>query len=188
MATRTRKKSAAASETAAARAVLRSRAEQLAKPPETQMAGRRVLDILEFSLGREHYAFPADCVREVFRLTEITSLPGLPPYILGVINVRGRILSVMDIRRFLEFTSRGLTNLSTAIILQHDGMEFAVLADEVVGASTVDMDDEQLTLPTLSKKQEEYLKGITAGRIAVLDAEKLLSSTDIIIDQKSREV
>jgi purine-binding chemotaxis protein CheW len=187
MAARTRKKPAQNGNDAAARAILKSRADELARPLEERTTGTRVLDVLEFSLARERYAFPATCVREVFRLTEITSLPGLPAYILGVINVRGRILSVMDIRRFLDFADRGLSNLTTAIVLQHGGMELAVLADEVVGAYSIDMSDEQPTLPTLSKKQEEYLRGITADRIAVLDAEKLLSAPEIIVDHKSRE-
>ena len=88
---------------------------------DARSAGARLLEILEFTLGQERYAFPSSYVREVFPLTEITPLPGLPPYILGVVNVRGRILSVMDIRRLLDFGNVGLTNLNKAIILHARG-------------------------------------------------------------------
>jgi purine-binding chemotaxis protein CheW len=163
------------------RAILRSRAEELARIPETQASGAHPVEILEFTLGQEHYAFPSSCIREVFPLTEITLLPGVPSHILGVVNVRGRILSVMDIRRLLEFANVGLTNLSNAIILSSGSMELAVLADEVMGVYAIDMDDIQRTLPTLSGNREQYLMGVTIDRVVVLDAEKLLASEDLLV-------
>ena len=163
------------------RAILRSRAEEMARPPETRATGARLVEILEFTLGQERYAFRTSYVREVFSLAEITPLPGLPPYILGVVNVRGRILSVMDIRRLLEFGNVGLTNLNKAIILHHGEMELAVLADEVAGVYAVDADEGQRTLPTLSGNREEFLEGVTRDRVVVLDAAKLLASRDLLV-------
>lgn len=163
------------------RAVLHARAEELARAPEVQAGGEQLLEILEFTLGKERYAFPSSCIREVFPLTDITPLPGLPDHVLGVVNVRGRILSVMDIRRLLDFGNVGLTNLNKAIILHHKDMELAVLADDVTGVYAVDMDQGQRTLPTLSTSQETYLHGVTTDRVVVLDAEKLLASQDLLV-------
>ena len=163
------------------RAILRRRARELAKAPDAEVGGARLMEILEFSLGPERYAFQTSFVREVFPLTEITPLPGVPSYILGVVNVRGRILSVMDIRRLLEFSNVGLTNLNKAIILHNKGMELAVLADEVAGVYAVDAEEGQRGLATLSGRREEYLKGVTQDRVVVLDAEKLLASEDLLV-------
>jgi purine-binding chemotaxis protein CheW len=171
----------AADDTAAVRAVLRARAEQLAKPLDVETGGEELLEILEFSLGKERYAFPSSCVREVFPLTEITPLPGLPAHVLGVVNVRGRILSVMDIRRLLELGNIGLTNLNKAIILHHGDMEVAVLADEVTGVYAIDAEEGQRTLPTLAGTREVFLKGVTKDRVVVLDAQKLLASRDLLV-------
>jgi purine-binding chemotaxis protein CheW len=168
-------------DTASVNAILRARAEQLARPPEAEAQGTHILEILEFTLGKERFAFASSCVREVFPLTEITPLPGLPAHVLGVVNVRGRILSVMDIRRLLEFGNIGLTNLNKAIILHHGDMELAVLADEVTGVYAIDVDEGQHTLPTLSISQEAYLYGVTKDRVVVLDAEKLLASKDQLV-------
>lgn len=168
-------------EKAAVRAALRKRGEELARPLETETVGAELVQILEFTLGKERYAFPSSCVREVFPLTEITPLPGLPPHVLGVVNVRGRILSVMDIRRVLEFGNVGLTNLNKAIILHHGDMELAVLADEVTGVYAIDAEEGQRTLPTLSGNREAYLRGVTKDRVVVLDAEKLLASKDLLV-------
>jgi purine-binding chemotaxis protein CheW len=162
-------------------AVLRARARELAKPPVTEDESVRLVEIVEFTLGPEHYAFPSSTVREVFHLTEITPLPSLPPFVLGVTNVRGRILSVIDIRRLLEFGDTGLTNLNRAIILSSGGMELAVLADEVVGVYASDSDKWQKTMPTLVGKREAYLGGVTKDRVVVLDAEKLLESRDLLV-------
>jgi purine-binding chemotaxis protein CheW len=165
----------------ATRTILRNRARELARPIEARVSGAHLVEILEFTLGQERYAFSSAYVREVFPLTEITPLPGLPSHVLGVVNVRGRILSVMDIRRLLEFSNVGLTNLNKAIILHNGEMEVAVLADEVTGVYVVDMDEGQATLSTLSGNREAYLQGVTKDRVVVLDAGKLLASPDLLV-------
>jgi purine-binding chemotaxis protein CheW len=171
------------------RDVLRRRAQLLAKPLETPASRRQSLEVLEFTLSRERYAFPASYVREVFRVTEITPLPGVPSYITGVINVRGRILSVMDMRRLLDFAHIGLSNLNKAIILQHGDMELAVLADEVTGVYRIDPQEWQRTLPTLSDKQAEFLQGVSTDQVVLLDAGKMLDSRDLIVgsEQQTRD-
>ena len=96
-------------------------------------------------------------------------------------NVRGRILSVIDIRRLFDFGNAGLTNLNKAIILAKGDMELAVLADEVTGVRNVGVDNWQSTLPTLTERQGDYLLGVTKDQIVMLDAEKLLMSKDLIV-------
>ena len=58
------------------------------------MAGK----YLTFALGGESYAIPVLKVREIIRLTSITTVPQMPDYIRGVINLRGKIIPVMDLR------------------------------------------------------------------------------------------
>jgi purine-binding chemotaxis protein CheW len=168
-------------DTAHVRAVLKTRAKELARPAEAEDEDGQLVEIVEFTLGPEHYAFPSSEVQEVFHLTEITPLPSVPPFVLGVTNVRGRVLSVIDIRRLLDFGDTGLTNLNQAIILQSERMELAVLADAVVGVYASDQGKWQTTMPTLTGKREEYLRGVTAERVVVLDAEKLLGSEDMLV-------
>jgi purine-binding chemotaxis protein CheW len=163
------------------RAILKARAKELAKPPATEDESVRMVEIVEFTLGPEHYAFPSSVVREVFHLTEITPLPGLPPFVLGVTNIRGRILSIIDIRRFLEFGDLGLTNLNRAIILSSGSMELAVLADKVLGVYASDSDKWQKTMPALGGKREAFLAGVTKDRVVVFDAERLLRSRDLLV-------
>lgn len=171
---------------AATRAILKERAQELARIPEQAKTDVHLVELVEFTLGHERYAFPSFAVREVFHLTEITALPSLPPFVLGVTNVRGRIISVIDIRRMLEFGDSGLTNLNRAIILSAAGMEIAVLADDVVGVYASDADTWQTTLPTLTGKRGDYLKGVTHDRVVVFDAERLLTSEDLLVGGERR--
>jgi purine-binding chemotaxis protein CheW len=161
--------------------VLKARAKTLAKPPAQEDPSVRFVDIVEFTLGPEHYAFPSSAVREVFHLAQITPLPSVPSFVLGITNVRGRILSVVDMRRLLDLGETGLTNLNRAIIVYHQRMEIAILADEVVGVYASDSNKWQKTLPTLVGKREAFLAGVTKDRVVVIDAEKLLRSRDLLV-------
>jgi purine-binding chemotaxis protein CheW len=58
------------------------------------------LEVVEFLLAQERYGIATRCVREVLPLVELTPLPGVPPFVLGIANVRGQIVSVLDLKRF----------------------------------------------------------------------------------------
>jgi len=70
-------------------------------------------------------------VREVYPLRDFTVLPGVPTYIFGIINVRGQILPVIDIKKFFNLPEKGLGDLNRVIILYNDQMEFGILSDVV---------------------------------------------------------
>ncbi|MDA8325786.1 MAG: chemotaxis protein CheW [Nitrospiraceae bacterium] len=81
--------------------ILRKRALALAKEPEAPDSGEHI-DVLEFLLARERYAVESSYVREVWPLKDLTPVPCTPPFVLGIIGVRGRILSVLDLKKFLN--------------------------------------------------------------------------------------
>src|SRR5690349_5748300 len=112
--------------------VLRARARALAQQP-IQESEEGALDVLEFLLTYETYVIELSWVSETCPLTDLTPLPGTPPFVAGIINLRGQIMSVIDIRRFFDLPIKGLTNLNKVIILHNGEMEFGILADEVIG-------------------------------------------------------
>lgn len=163
--------------------ILRERATALAREPETEGAAQESLEVIEFLLAYETYGIESSCVREVYPLREFTPLPCTPPFVLGVINVRGQILAVIDIKKFFDLPEKGLTDLNKVIIVHNDRMEFGLLADVIVGIRHVSLSDLQPGLPTLTDVREAYLKGITTGRVVILDAEKLLSDQAIVVHE-----
>jgi purine-binding chemotaxis protein CheW len=165
------------------RAILKERAKALAREPKENEAAEAQLEIVEFLLDYERYGIESSYVREVHPLKELTPLPGTPPFVLGIINVRGRILSVVDIKKFFDLREKGLTDLNKVIILQSDEMEFGVLADVILGVRTIPLGELQPSLPTLTGIREDYLRGVTGERVVILDAEKLLSDPKMIVHQ-----
>jgi purine-binding chemotaxis protein CheW len=167
------------------RKVLKARAKALAQEPKKEgLAFKEQVEIVEFLLAYERYGIELRFVREVYPLKDLTPLPVTPPFVLGMINVRGQILSVIDIKRFFDLPEKGLTDLNKVIILHNDGMEFGILADVIIGANRIPLSDIQTSLPTLVGIREEYLKGVTRERLVILDAEKLLRDKRLIVQEE----
>ncbi|TRZ52091.1 purine-binding chemotaxis protein CheW, partial [bacterium] len=143
------------------------------------------LEIVAFRLASETYGIEAAYVREAYPLRDFTPLPGVPPFVLGIVNVRGQILSVIDLKKFFDLPAGGLGQLNKLIILWDEQMEFGILADEILGAQSIPLDSIQPAPPTVSGIGAEYLRGITAERVILLDAEKILNDEKIIVDQAS---
>ena len=167
------------------RKILKARAAILAQKPEGAAAPETRLEVLEFMLAYERYGIEAAYVDAVCPLRDLTALPGTPPFVLGVINLRGRILPVIDIRRFFDLPEKGLTDLNKVIVLRDSSMEFGILADLIAGMRFVPLEGLQTSLPTLTGVRSDYLRGITSDRLAVLDAGRILSDKRIIVNEQS---
>ncbi len=163
--------------------ILKARARVLAREPEKEALDQGYLEVVEFLLAYETYGIESAYVREIYPLTEITPLPGTPPFVQGIVNIRGQILSVIDLKKFFELPEKGLSDLNKIIIVQDDNMEFGILADAVLGIRKLPVGEIEAALPTLTGIRAQYLKGVTRERMAILDAAKILSDKNIIISE-----
>ncbi|MBI2158723.1 MAG: chemotaxis protein CheW, partial [Candidatus Rokubacteria bacterium] len=82
--------------------ILQDRARALAKPLEEPSAQGETLDLLVLGLAGERYGIDAAHVLEVVQLPELVPVPCTPPVVLGVVNHRGRVLTVLDLRRLFD--------------------------------------------------------------------------------------
>lgn len=164
---------------------LKKRAEALARAPEEEGAEDKI-EAVEFSLAGERYAFASGYIREIIPVSELTPVPCTPAFVAGIINVRGEIRSVIDLKKFFDLPDGGLTDLNKVLILSSSGsgMEFGVLADEILGVRWIPAGGLK-TLPTLTGIREEYLLGVTADRTTVLDAGRLLDDRSIAVNEKT---
>jgi len=166
------------------REVLKARAAQLAeRAPLAAAAGTR-LDCLEFLLSGESYAMELSCVTQTLPLAEFTPLFCTPGFVLGIINLRGRIISIVDLRRFFELPEVGLCDLNRVIVVSDGSMEFGVLADSIVGVTSLPLVDLQPPPAALTGIREEFLAGVTADRLALLDIRKILSDRRIVVHEE----
>ena len=164
--------------------ILHARAVVLARSPELAPTADTVLDVLEFRLAQERYAVETRYVREVYPLKDLTPLPCTPPFVLGIVNVRGHLLPVLDLKKFFDLPETGLTDLH-CIILVHDGdLEFGLLADVIVGMQSLPVATLQSAPSTLTDIRRDYLKGVTAEGLVVLDLARLLADSQIIVHEE----
>ena len=161
--------------------ILHARAKALARVPEPPQAQSDMLELLEFRLASERYALETRHVQEVQTLRELTPLPCTPPFLLGVVNVRSRVLPVLDIKKFFGLPEQGLTDLHRIILVRGHDLELGLLADVIVGVRKVMADSLQPTLATLTGIHAEYLKGVDKDRLVVLDLDHILSDPKIVV-------
>jgi len=167
------------------RAILKNRAIALAQEPEQKRVASSILEVITFTLAAETYGIESAFVREVYPLKDFTSLPGVPPFIFGIINVHGQILPVVDLKKFFNLPEKGLGEMNKVIILSNRLVEFGIMADIVNGTQAIELDDILIVPPTVSGIGEKYLKGVTKEHIIILDAENMLTDEKIIVNQET---
>ena len=163
--------------------ILRERAAVLARWEEKSTVEDGI-EMVEFLLAREHYALESAYVREVYPLKDFTPLPGVPVFVLGLLNVRGRIISIIDLKKFFDMPDRGISDLNKVIIVHDQKMEFGILADAIIGVRTVSASDLTRPLPTLSGIREEFLRGVTGDRLIVLDGARILADPHLVVHEE----
>lgn len=161
--------------------ILKARAEELAREPDEPTAARDLLEIVEFELGGERYALPLTSVREVSVLKDLTPVPCTPAFVVGIINLRGEIRTVIDLKKFFDLPDAGITELNKVILIERGDLRLGILADAIRGAGTVPLAALQTTLPTLTDIRADYLLGLTPERLVILDPAKILSDPRILV-------
>lgn len=139
------------------------------------------LDVLCFNLSDEVYAVEARHVSVVLPLPQFTPLPNTPPFVLGIVNVRGHIVSVLDLRVFFELPISGLSDKNFLAVLQGAEMEFGLLIDRVQGIARIPRESLQSELASLSGVRASYLLGVTPEQWTVLDGARLLGDPSLRI-------
>lgn len=165
---------------AKAREVLKRRAESLSQAQDEE-ARVETTGLLLFRLGEEWYAVPIDGVREIYNEYAVTRIPRVPEFILGVINVRGEIVSVTNLGEMMRVPSRTLLEidglLPSAIIVATEACVTAIVVDEIGDIVDVPRDAIEPPLSTLDKTQAEFVSGsvyVEGALIGIVNIEKVL--------------
>lgn len=164
------------------RALLLERAKEISgrRGSDNQMYGESI-SVIEFVLIPERYAFGEAYVSEVLFLKEITTVPGTPSFVMGVINLRGKIISVINLKYLFNLKDRGLTELNKVMILKNDKMEFGVVADSITGNKSIFLNTLSPPPLTLGKIEAECIVGIAPDGLILLNADALLSGNQLIV-------
>ncbi len=140
------------------------------------------IDVVEFQLGREHYALDIQLAREIVEMMPITPLPRSPPYIAGIINLRGEITNIIDVNSLLGLNGGEAAENRKIIVLVAEaagGSNVGIIVDDVSSVRQVNEGD----IDTMddAAANAAYVKGIIK-----LDAEdegegRDTDRTDLII-------
>jgi purine-binding chemotaxis protein CheW len=164
--------------------ILKSRARQFARRPVSRQSEGEAIAVIEFRLAGEKYAIERADIREVIPLKELTAVPCTPAFVRGIVNVRGQIIPVIDMKKFFDLPDEGIADVHMVILVQWQEMEAGIEADAVTGVRTIARDSLQPTLPTLSGVRGQYLRGVTDDHVAVLDVARILGDPRIIVNEQ----
>jgi len=164
-----------------AKAIMDERARILSQVTASTRTPGTSMDAIEFGLGKEHYAIEVAYVREVVRLVDYTVVPGVPEYIVGVTNLRGTVLPIVDLRRFFSVATTGPSDQSRIIVLGAERVEFGVLADEAHGQLALGADDILASPGDLPEIGRPYLRGVTRDAVIILDGAILIADEKFFI-------
>jgi purine-binding chemotaxis protein CheW len=155
----------------ATEALLKRRAEQLARQPQATDLGDDV-EVLVCRLGSERYAIDTGTLRSVQWAHSVTPVPCTPPYVMGIVSVRGEIVTVLDLGTMLGLTSTpGEATPHAVLLLGLPGLRAGLVVDEILGVERLKLGSLQ---PSLSGR--EFARGVAPAQTVLLDLEQLLMS------------
>lgn len=135
------------------------------------------LQIILFSVGDVTYAVPIKNVFYIEKYSKPTVIPNSPPFIEGVINLRGAVIPVLDLRKRFGIENTQITNKTKIIIVGIDNRKFGFIVDTVSEVITIDTSEIEPTLPTVSGLKSEFIYGIGKIKeklVIILKIEKVL--------------
>jgi purine-binding chemotaxis protein CheW len=163
-------------------ATLLERARALAKSSDVETS--EGMPLVVFSLANETYGIATDYVRDVQPLRQVTPVPCTPSFVVGVINIRGSIYSVIDIRSFFGVSQQEITAATKVIVVDTAELQVGILADDVSGAMSVPRDEINPPLAAQATIKEEYIEGVTNDMLIILNLEALMQDERIVIHEE----
>jgi purine-binding chemotaxis protein CheW len=130
----------------------------------------RELHIVGFEVGRETYGVPITSLHEIVRVPEITAVPDAPAYMEGVINLRGKIVSVIDLRKRLGEKKVTHSRRNRILVVEHRGRLAGLIVDSATEVLKIPASDVEPSPTTLQEGRQNCVTGLGKykGRLIVL--------------------
>ncbi len=161
--------------------ILRDRAHQMAAPlASTQHEERQRSDVVVFTLAQEEYGIESRHVDQVASMRECVPIPGASSLILGIMNLRGQLIPIINLKSIFDLSGTVASMESKAIILHVGEITFGIQADSVAGVVSIAANQLHPPPPTLTGIRAEYCAGITSNALIVLNTERLLTDEKLI--------
>ncbi len=146
-------------------------------------AREQTLQMINFTVGGDEYAVEIQKVREVINFREITQLPKAPSFVKGIINLRGEVIPVMDLREKFGLSHEGYSPLTNVVIVEIGRKAVGVVVDNVRHVIRVAPSDLAPSPPFIGGLSGRYVNGVAKlgeRLIVVLDMDKILTVPEMI--------
>lgn len=142
---------------------------------------KELLQLVTFRLGNEEFSLDILRVQEIIRHMELTRVPRTPDFVDGVINLRGRVIPVLDLRKRFGLPSDEKTNETRIIVVDVDSKTVGLKVDAVSEVLRLPADTVEPAPAIVTGAESDYIKGVGKldGRLLILlDVEKILTRTE----------
>jgi len=137
---------------------------------ETSEGSGEVLQLVSFQIGLEEYAIDILCVQEIIRVVEITRVPNAPHYVEGVLNLRGKVIPIINLRTRLGLSSTEHTKDTRIVVVDVAHLLLGFIVDSV--EEVLRLPEEFIEPPPLTGRggADEFHKGVgrVEGRLLIL--------------------
>jgi purine-binding chemotaxis protein CheW len=158
--------------------VLEERAEILARPADAGDSREPVIEMLVLLVGVERYGIAVHRVREVRPLGTPSAVPGLPSRWAGLLNLRGALLPVLDLRLFLGVEESVFSDPPQAVVVSGPEVEAALKVDAVQGVERFKASD----ISPSPGGTSSVVLGVTTDLVSVLDVDRLLADEALLVN------
>jgi purine-binding chemotaxis protein CheW len=132
---------------------------------------------LTFRIAAEEYGFEIACVTEIVGMQKITEVPDSPPYVKGVINLRGRVIPVLDVRLRFGMNEREYDDRTCVIVVNVSNTAVGLIVDRVSEVLTITETSISLPANIRDNKQQQYVRGL--GKVG--DSVKILLNVETLV-------
>ncbi len=163
--------------------ILEERAKLQALKPVKAIDESNFITAVTFVLHPEYYAIEYTYVKEVVTMKNLTPLPGAPPFVMGIVNYRGTVVSALNLKKLFGLKEMGLTEFNKLMIVSDGTMTMGIVADGIEGNIMISKSTLSNPPVTVSETAAELFKGVTPDGMILLDAGKMLKSSKMVVDQ-----
>jgi purine-binding chemotaxis protein CheW len=142
---------------------------------------------LTFALGREEYGLPVLKVREIIKMMSITAVPQVPGHVRGVINLRGKVIPVVDLRLKFGFASQDYTERTCIIVVEvaltTGAVMMGIIVDHVSEVLNITPEEIEQTPEFGERVETTYMKGVAKvkGKVKILlDLDRVLGAEGVV--------
>ncbi len=147
------------------------------------MRSNKTIQVIVFNLGDEKYGVEISQVREIIRPSKITRIPNAPDFVEGVINLRGQVTTIINLRKRFGLPPKDIDNDTRIIVVEYNGAVIGMMVDTVSEVKYLSAEDiEPLPNIITSRSEAKFLKGIGKlpdGLLILIDLNKVLSDEEV---------